>query len=205
MKLFTTLTSPYGRIARIVIIERGLSERVSIEVPVTRQPDSPYYKVNPSGRVPYLQLDEHSGFEESALICRYLDHLDGASLYEPPANKQGWELRRLEAMARSMLDGIGVWGREYLYRPEELRSARIIAHEHARADRLVRHFDQLVGSQWLGYDSDTLNMAQILLCATLHGRQGSPPGFSWSRDCPRLADWVTKMGERESIASTTPP
>ena len=34
-----------------------------------REPDSPYYRINPSGRVPWLLRDDGTGLEESALIC----------------------------------------------------------------------------------------------------------------------------------------
>jgi len=77
MKLYITTGSPYARMARIVVIEKGLEDRVTVEMAATRRANSPYYRINPSGRVPYLVRDDGVGMEESALICRYLDHLDG--------------------------------------------------------------------------------------------------------------------------------
>ena len=44
----------------------------------TRAVNSPYYRVNPSGRVPYLMLDDGKGLEGSQLICAYLDHMTGS-------------------------------------------------------------------------------------------------------------------------------
>ena len=43
----------------------------------TRTVGSPYYQINPSGRVPYLVDDAGSGIEDSQPICAYLDGLDG--------------------------------------------------------------------------------------------------------------------------------
>ena len=54
MKLYVTYASPYARLPRIIVIEKGLQERVEIVVAKTRTPGSPYYQINPSGRVPYL-------------------------------------------------------------------------------------------------------------------------------------------------------
>jgi glutathione S-transferase len=54
MQLYVTLTSPYARLARIVVIEKALEDRVEIVEAKTRTPDSPYYRINPSGRVPFL-------------------------------------------------------------------------------------------------------------------------------------------------------
>lgn len=111
MKLYITPGSPYARIVRMVVIEKSLEGRVEVVVARTREKDSPYYRVNPSGRVPYLVREDGSGLEESALICAFLDRLDGEPLFELPAGEQGWEARRLEARARSMLDGLAVWSR----------------------------------------------------------------------------------------------
>ena len=77
MKLYVTLTSPYARLARIVVIEKGLEASVEVIGAKTRTPDSPYYRINPSGRVPYLVDDAGVGMEDSQLICAYLDGLDG--------------------------------------------------------------------------------------------------------------------------------
>ena len=75
MKLYITTGSPYARLARIVRIEKGLEGRVEIVLAQTRIANSPYYSINPSGRVPYLVRDDGVGMEESEVICRYLDHL----------------------------------------------------------------------------------------------------------------------------------
>jgi glutathione S-transferase len=54
MKLYVTYTSPYARLARIVVVEKKLEGRVEILQAKTRTAGSPYYQINPSGRVPYL-------------------------------------------------------------------------------------------------------------------------------------------------------
>ena len=51
MKTAITPGSPYARMARIVVIEKGLASRVEIITAKTRTTGSPY-GINPSGRVP---------------------------------------------------------------------------------------------------------------------------------------------------------
>lgn len=201
MKLHTTPTSPYGRIARIVLIEKGLQERVPVVPAQTRKPDSPYYRINPSGRVPFLELDNGKGFEESALICAYLDQIDGKPAFAPPAGEAGWEMRRLEAMARSMLDGIALWAREFIYRGEHERSATILAHEAARANRLADAFERECDHPAL---TGPLNMAQITLAATLEWRDNKPEGFNWRAGRPKLAALIARLGERPAVVATRP-
>lgn len=57
-------------------------------------PGSPYARM---ARVPYLVRDDGVGMEESALICAYLDRLDGRAALDLPADDPSWEARRLEA------------------------------------------------------------------------------------------------------------
>src|SRR5581483_3128605 len=85
MKLYVTPGSPYARMARIVVIEKGLERKVEIVPAQTRTTASPYYRINPSGRVPYLVRDDGVGMEESALICEYLGQLDGKPAFQIPA------------------------------------------------------------------------------------------------------------------------
>jgi hypothetical protein len=52
MQLYVTYGSPYARLARIIVIEKALEDHVEIIKAKTRTPSSPYYLINPSGRVP---------------------------------------------------------------------------------------------------------------------------------------------------------
>lgn len=200
MKLYITPGSPYARMARIVVLQKGLESRVETIVAKTRVAHSPYYEVNPSGRVPYLISDDGVGMEESALICAYLDHLDGRPALGLPGGDQSWEARRLEALARSMLDGLSVWGREIL-RPENERSPGVIEHERDRARRMADLWEREIDhSQMRG----ALNMAQITLACGL-GLEARNPGFLWRPGHPRLSEWFDSIAARPSFTATAPP
>jgi glutathione S-transferase len=121
MELYITRTSPYARLARILILEKDLGNRVEIIEAKTRTPNSPYYQINPSGRVPYLIDDAGAGMEDSQLICAYLDSLNGRPRFHDPLHASDWDYRRLEASARSMCDGISVWLREWAVRRTSAR------------------------------------------------------------------------------------
>ena len=91
MKLYITPGSPYARMARIVVLEKGLTDRIEILSARTREANSPYYAIAPSGRVPYLVRDDGSALEESSLICAWLDQVDGRPLFDIPPGEAGWE------------------------------------------------------------------------------------------------------------------
>ena len=203
MKLYSTLTSPYGRMARIVLHEKGLQDRVEFIAVKTRGAENSYYSINPSGRVPSLVLENGVVLEESALVCWYLDNVDGDPLLHSTEGIDKLEIRRLEAMARSMLDGISLWSREYLYREKKHHSEQIIEHERLRALRFADVFEKEVLSPIM---YGNLNMAQITLSCVLHDRKNNnPEGFLWQDGRANLCNWVKRIGQHYSIANTTPP
>jgi len=200
MKLYITPGSPYARMARIVVLEKGLQDRVQTITAKTRTADSPYYDVNPSGRVPYLISEDGVGLEESALICDYLDQLDGRPALGLPDDGQSWEARRLEALARSMLDGLSVWGREIL-RPENERSPTVIRHEADRAQRMADVWEREIDHPLM---QAPLNMIQITLACAL-GLEARNPGFRWRSGRRQLSRWFDPIAARPSFRSTEPP
>ena len=143
MKLYVTFTSPYARLARILVLEKALEDRVEIIAAKTRATNSPYYQINPSGRVPYLIDDSGVGMEDSQLICAYLDSLDGKPRFHDPRRQTDWAYQRLEFAARNMCEGICVWVRE-MARPPDERSPTVLAHELARAQRMADEFEGCV-------------------------------------------------------------
>jgi glutathione S-transferase len=200
MKLYISEGSPYARIARVVVIEKRLEQRVEIIVAQTRVTDSPYYKINPSGRVPYLVRDDGVGLEESALICAYLDQLDGKPVFDAPAGEQAWEARRLEALARSMMDGLAVWLRE-VRRPEGERSQTTLEHEARRSERFADLWEREIDHPLM---RGALNPAQITLACAL-GLETRHPHFRWRAGHPKLAAWFDQVANRPSLAATAPP
>jgi glutathione S-transferase len=200
MKLYITTTSPYARIVRIVVLEKGLERRVEIIVAQTRTADSPYYRINPSGRVPYLVRDDGIGLEESVLICSYLDRLDGKPAFDLPQGEEAWEARRLEALARSMLDGVSVWGRE-IVRPPDEQSPTTIRHEVARAGRMADLWENEIDHPLM---RGALNLGQITLACAL-GLDARNPNLVWRLGHPKLCAWFDRFVARPSFAGTSPP
>ena len=181
--------------ARIMVIEKGLERRVEVLAARTRTPDSPYYKINPSGRVPYLVRDDGLGMEESALICAYLDHYDGRPIFD----SQGWEARRLEALARSLMDGLAVWLRE-LYRAPNERSPGVIRHEIDRAGRLADLWEREIGHPHM---HGPLNMAQLTLACAL-GLELRNRDYDWRSGHAKLREWYDPISARPAFRATEP-
>jgi glutathione S-transferase len=200
MKLYITPRSPYARLARIIVIEKALEDRVEIIAAKTRTPDSPYYQINPSGRVPYLVGDDGTGMEDSQLICAYLDGLDGKPRFHGASRAPDWATLRLEFAARSMCDGIAVWGREMAH-PENERSPTTLAHEAARTQRMADFFEQRVTDPPL---QGPPGMAHLILAIAVEmARKRGLADLTAGR--PRLAIWMRQMSALPSMQKTAPP
>ena len=200
MKLYVTRGSPYARLARIVVVEKGLEDRVEIIEAKTRTAGSPYYAINPSGRVPYLVDDAGTGMEDSQLICAYLDGLDGKPRLHHPLHQSDWAYRRLEATARSMCEGICVWVRE-MNRPESERSATALAHEAARSQRMADVFEGRV-SDPLMQGAPTMAHLTVAVSVELAHKRGIG---DLTTVRPLLTAWMRRMSDLPAMRATALP
>jgi glutathione S-transferase len=198
MQLYVTYGSPYARLARIIVIEKALEDRVEIIEAKTRTPGSPYYKINPSGRVPYLVDDAGLGMEDSQLICAFLDGLDGRPRFHNASRASDWAYLRLEFAARSMCEGIAVWGRE-MARPENERSQTTLAHESARAQRMADFFEDRVTDPLMQGGMVHLILAVAVEMASKRGLGDLTSGRR------RLASWMHAISDLPSMKKTVPP
>jgi glutathione S-transferase len=200
MKLYVTPGSPYARLARIMVIEKALEDRVEIIAAKTRAPGSPYYQINPSGRVPYLVDDAGVGMEDSQLICAYLDGLDGKPRFHDASRRSDWPRLRLEFAARSLCDGIAVWGRE-MARPENERSPTTLAHEAARTQRMADFFEARATDPLM---QEPPAMAHLILAVAVEmARKRGLGDLTVGR--ARLASWMSAMSDLPSMRRTAPP
>ena len=217
MKLYGTLTSPYARLTRIVMLEKGLGDRVELVWTKTRMADDPILAIHPSGRVPVLILDDRTVLEDTALIVDYLDALTAPARFTHSADRCDWAYRRIEGTARAMLDGLAVWAREVI-RPMGEQSPGIIEHEARRAFRLADYFEGLLAKHRVaGAEGTTgaagdkasqlggpLTMAHIFLFGSLDVERRLP-AFNWRDGRPSLVDWHTRVSELPSVRGSRPP
>ena len=197
MKLYSTKTSPYGRIVRIIVLEKGLSNRVENVWTETRKPNLSLYAFNPSGRVPYIQLDDGTGIENTPAITDYLDQLAPPTRFTHSANRKDWTYRSWEATANAMLDGVSVWVREIL-RPKNERSPSLIAHEKSRAERLARFFDSRVSDHRL---DGPLNLLQLYLYAALE-LDHRIVDLDWRTGNTNLVNWHARIDALDNVRAS---
>jgi len=200
MQLFITEFSPYVRMTRVLLREKGLQDQVKEVIAHTRKKDSPYYQVNISGRVPYLLESNGAEVQGSRLILEYLDQLDANPILESAGKNNYWEYARLEESALVVMDGVSVWSRE-LKRPVSDRSQVVIDHENTRAARMVAKWEKEIENSIM---SGPLNYPQLTLACALCMDQWNPY-FEWRSKNPKLEAWLNPFEMRPSFAATAPP
>ena len=200
MKLYGTTTSPYARIARIVVFEKNLQNNVEFIWIKTRIPNDPFLSINSSGRVPFLLLSNGFGLEDTPAIVDYLDALQKPYLFLHGMDRKNWEYRRLEATSKAMLDGLAVWVRE-VRRPNDEQSPTIINHELHRAERLSDFFNNLTSNPVF---SEEMNLAQLYLFAALDLERRIPE-FQWRTRNVELSNWFEQFNLRKSVKASLGP
>ena len=200
MKLYGTTTSPYARIARVVVFEKNLQDRFEFIWIKTRIPNDPFLSINPSGRVPFLLLSNGLGLEDTPAIIDYLDSLQKPYLFLHGMDRKNWEYRRLESTAKAMLDGLAVWVRE-VRRPANEQSPTIIEHELHRAERLSHFFNNLTSNAVF---CEEMNLAQLYLFAALDLERRIPE-FQWRTKNIELSNWFEKFNLKKSVEASVAP
>lgn len=195
-RLFYSEGSPYARICRMAVRERGLLTRVQEVITTLRDPAAALLPYNPVGRVPALVLRDGTTLTETTLILGWLEKLgsDSAILAD--------DSRSLAAYGRALglLDGIAVWNRE-LRRPETERSPSVLSLEETRANRIADSLEREMPDG--AYEA--VDAAFLALAAVLGYAERRHTVWNWRTGRPRLDQWFSRASQRTAFRETLPP
>jgi len=199
MKLFYASGSPYARIARVVVRELALGDRVE-EIEVTlRDPHSTLLPYNPGGKVPALQLDDGTVINESLLVLAYLDARHGGRKLLPMDGSDGWRTLSELGRAYAFLDAVTVWNRELRFGQS---APGVIALEKERAERAADALEaEIAGGGYAG----PLNASQIVLAAALENFARRHKVWDWRAGRPCLSAFLDTIAARPSFTATVQP
>ena len=197
MKLIYSLTSPYARKVRILVIEKGLDATVEHVIASPLAEPEKVIPANPLGKIPVL-LTDAGALYDSPVICEYLDSLAGGPLL-PASGASRWAILRVQALADGIMDSAFSMVMEQL-RPESERSGQWSERWRAAILRATidadRDFPRL---------ADRFDLGQIAMAAALGYLAFRLPDIDWQTDAPSLATWWSETGQRASLLATRPP
>ena len=198
MKLYFSHASPYARKVRMTALEVGLLDKTTLEVTDAWSATRGLPDDNPLCKVPTLVLDDGSALFDSPVICEYLDHLGGGSLF-PPAGPARWQALRLQALGDGLCDA-AVSRRLEGMRPENLRSEAWIARQ---TTAMVRACDTL--EAWAGELSGPVTIGTLAVATALGYLDLRFAEDGWRTNRPKLAAWFEAASQRPSFQATKPP
>lgn len=197
MRLYITDPSPFARKCRIVLRERGLSDRCE-EIRVDPYASDPeLVAANPIAQVPALVTDDGDVFTDSPLICAWLDARGVAGEALLPAGKDQWPVRRLEVLADAGLEMGVKWVLEKR-RPEHERSAAWVARWREGLDRTLDALES-----W-PMDADRPNLGVVTTGVLTTWLGFRHPEYDWRSGRPRLTALCEALEQRPSFAQTAP-
>lgn len=183
MKLVTSLTSPYGRKARVVLLEKKIPFQLQVENPWL--PDSPVAGLNPLGKVPVLVLEDGVSVFDSRVIVEYLDHVSPVAHLIPAEPKSRMIVRGVEALADGVTDAtVAVYLEKK--RPPEQQSGDWLVLQEKTVFRGLEALSEALGEKpW--YLGNSMTLADVACGCTL--------GYLVLRPRNRLAYRASQSGQ----------
>ena len=200
MKLVTSLTSPFGRKARIVLLEKKIAFRLQVENPWL--PDTPVPSFNPLGKVPVLVLEDGVSVFDSRVIAEYLDHLTPVAHLIPTDPKSRMIVRGVEALADGVTDAAVLVFLEKK-RPPEQQSADWLALQNKTQFSGLEALSEALGEKpW--FLGNSMTLADVACGCMLGYLDFRFSEIDWRSAHPNLAKLADKLATRPSFVETVP-
>lgn len=200
MKLYGSLTSPYVRKVRIVLLEKNLAHDMIVESPADAAGN--VTRLNPLRAVPVLERDDGEVLFDSLMICEYVDSLNDKPRFYPASGEARWQALRWQALGQGMLEATVarmLEGRK----PAEKQDASVIAKHEARiAAALAFAVARVPANGFILGGS--LGISDIALGTAL-GYLDLRYAHDWRGKFPKLAAWYESIAQRPSFVETMAP
>ena len=196
MKLFYASPSPFVRKVMACAITREIEGQITL-IPTNPHLSPPELLAsNPLSKVPCLITADGVALFDSAVICEYLDSIDGALPLFPRSGGARWRALKQQAMADGLLDA-AVGCRMEQGKPAEPARAAWIARQKAAIARTLSAIEKDIPHK--SVDIGTISIACAL--GYLDFRFGNEP---WRPAHPGLAAWFAGFSANPGIARTVP-
>ncbi|HQT32113.1 MAG TPA: glutathione S-transferase N-terminal domain-containing protein [Thiobacillus sp.] len=200
MKLVTSLTSPYGRKARVVLLEKKIPFQLQAENPWL--PDSPVSSINPLGKVPVLVLEDGVSVFDSRVIVEYLDHISPVAHLIPGEPRTRMVVRGIEALSDGVTDAAVAVFLERKRAPEQQSSDWLSLQQKTVLRGLEALSEALGDKPW--YLGNSMTLADIACGCMLGYLELRFAEIDWRSAHPNLATLMDKLMARPSFRDTVP-
>ena len=207
MRLFQSL-GPNPRVVTMFVAEKSIElDRVYVDVMKAENRRPPLLDRNPSGGMPFLELDDGSCLPESVAICEYLEErVPEPALIGTTAEERARTRSVLRMIDQQIVvpmtngfrsaEALQMFESRMFCVPEAAEGNKAYARDGlGKADALLAAFEWLAG--------DRFSLADILLfCFTDFGAKVGQP---IPDTLARLHDWHARVSARPSAAISANP
>lgn len=201
MKLLASLTSPYARKIRVVLMEKR------IEVDLVEEnvwaPDTKVGLHNPLTKVPVLVLDDGTSLYDSRVIAEFLDGITPVSRLIPEGGRDRAMVKRLEALGDGITDaGIAIFLERK--RDQGLQGHDWITRQMGKVESGIAAVARELGDRKF-CQGENMTLGDISVACGLLWLEFRMPEIKWRATYPNLRAWVERLEARTSFAETKPP
>lgn len=200
MKLLGSMTSPFVRKVRVVMVEKKLEFEFVLED--VWAADTKIQEFNPLGKVPCLVTDDGGSLYDSRVIVEYLDTLSPVGRLLPQGNRDRTATKCWEAIGDGVLDAgvsIVVEGR----RPEHLRSEDWVNRQRKKIISALNAMERGVSPNHFCMGVN-FSLADVSVGCALGFLDFRMPDLNWRENHPNLAALYERLMARPSFATTVP-
>nr|MBV6630862.1 glutathione S-transferase N-terminal domain-containing protein [Oceanococcus sp. HetDA_MAG_MS8] len=198
MQLLGSLTSPYVRLVRVLLAEKGLADEVEL-VLTNPMADSPELRAaNPLGKVPALVNTPVGTLFDSRLICEFLDAWHPHPSLIPSHGSERWDCLQRVVLAQGLMDAAvaTVFERG---RPEANQSPLWLQRWDTAMDAALQQISQQ------DLDPAATDLGRATTAVALGYLDFRHPHKLWRDHYPALAAWADTWMARPSMQTTQPP
>jgi glutathione S-transferase len=203
MKLIGSVTSPYVRKVRIVMLEKKLDYQFVLED--VWAADTNMHNANPLGKVPCLVMEGGEAVFDSRVIVEYLDTLSPVGKLIPVQGRERAEVKTWEALADGVLDAAILARLEASWagRTEGQRSQAWIDRQNGKIHTSLKAMSAGLGDK-LFCSGVHFSLSDVAVGCALSYLDFRFAQIDWRAQHPNLARLQEKLTQRSSFIETQP-
>ena len=203
--MISATPSPYARINRIAMIEKGIPFELKSEIPWHNTTETPKY--NPLEKLPVLLFsDGREPIYDSAHIQRWIvaKYANQGPKLITGDMETDFKLEQIQVLAEGVMDAVVL---AFFEKAREVKSDSWLARQSRKVEGGFKAFEDLVKSKPKDSEylfGNQLTIADIAICCATGfvDFNGAIPG--WKEKHPNLAAYWSTLDEHDSFKETRP-
>ena len=197
MELYLNATSPYARLVRIVLLEKGLADAVTLKWCDPWADDAELLKANPAGRIPALVTEEGTTLSESMLIAVYLDSVSPNPAMLPAASLG--DVLHLAGLGQNLMDAAFTTVIARKHCGNEIDDSELGQRRSRAIQRLLNQLNSELGEK---QQASPINLGEIAIAVALDYLAFRLPEVNWKEEHSRIQAWYAGVTARASFQET---